>query len=73
MLPIRKNPDAIDQRFIEYLLALTDGVTGRIIDLLRRVATDALTHKSKSVGVDQLLIAGARLPAIVNQHPHFPI
>jgi len=40
MLPIRKNPAAIDQRFIEYVLALTDGVTGRIIDLLRRAAID---------------------------------
>src|SRR5271170_7884998 len=28
MLPIRKNSAAIDQRFIEYVLALTDGVTG---------------------------------------------
>lgn len=68
MLPVRRNPTAIDQRFIEYLLALTDGVTGRIIDLLRRAATDALTHKSKSVGLEQLLIAGANLPAIINQH-----
>ena len=38
MLPIRKHSAAIDQRFIEYVLALTDGVTGRIIDLLRRAA-----------------------------------
>jgi hypothetical protein len=56
MPPKRRNPGVIDQRFIEYLLALTDGVTGRIVDLLRRVATDALTHKSKSVRIDQLLI-----------------
>ncbi len=62
MLPIRKNTAAIDQRFIEYVLALTDGVTGRIIDLLRRAAIDALGHKSKSVGIDQLLMAGAHLP-----------
>jgi Cdc6-like AAA superfamily ATPase len=73
MLPIRKNPAAIDQRFIEYVLALTDGVTGRIIDLLRRAAVDALGHKSKSVGIDQLLIAGAHLPAIINQRGEFPI
>ena len=26
-----------------------------------------LGHKSKSVGIDQLLIAGAHLPAIINQ------
>src|SRR3984957_7203554 len=73
MLPVRKDPSAIDQRFIEYLLALTDGVTGRIIDLLRRAAIDALTHKSKSVGIDHLLIAGAHLPAIINQRGEFPI
>jgi Cdc6-like AAA superfamily ATPase len=73
MLPIRKNPAAIDQRFIEYVLALTDGVTGRIIDLLRRAAVDALSHKSKSVGIDELLIAGANLPAIINQRGEFPI
>jgi Cdc6-like AAA superfamily ATPase len=73
MLPIRKNSAAIDQRFIEYVLALTDGVTGRIIDLLRRAAVDALGHKSKSVGIDQLLIAGAQLPAIINQRGEFPI
>jgi len=50
-----------------------DGVTGRIIDLLRRAAVDALGHKSKSVGIDQLLIAGAHLPAIINQGGEFPI
>jgi Cdc6-like AAA superfamily ATPase len=73
MLPVRKDPSVIDQRFIEYLLALTDGVTGRIIDLLRRAAIDALAHKSKSVGLDHLLVAGATLPAIINQRADFPI
>jgi hypothetical protein len=62
-------PAAIDQRFIEYVLALT----GRIIDLLRRAAVDALGHKSKSVGIDRLLMAGAHLPAIINQRGEFPI
>jgi hypothetical protein len=73
MLPVRKDPSAIDQRFIKYLLALTDGVTGRIIDLLRRAAIDALTQKSKSVGIDHLLVAGANLPAIINQRAEYPI
>ena len=67
MLPVRKTPNAIDQRFIDYLLGLTDGVTGRIIDLLRRAALQALKHKSKSVGIDELLYAGAHLPAIISQ------
>ena len=73
MLPVRKDPAAIDQRFVEYLLTLTDGVTGRIIDLLRRAAADALTRKSKTVGLDELLVAGASLPAIINQRHDFPI
>jgi hypothetical protein len=62
-----------DKRFIDYVLALTDGVTGRITDLLRRAAIDALGHKSKSIGIDQLLMAGANLPAIINQRGEFPI
>jgi hypothetical protein len=53
--------------------SLTGGVTGRIIDLLRRAAVDAIGHKSKFVGIDQLLIAGAHLPAIINQRGEFPI
>jgi hypothetical protein len=69
----RKDPSAIDQRFIEYLLALTDGVTGRIVDLLRRAAIGALTQKSKSVGIVHLLVVGANLPAIINQRADFPI
>jgi Cdc6-like AAA superfamily ATPase len=73
MLPVQKNPAAIDQRFVEYLLALTDGVTGRIIDLLRRAAVNAMTHKARSVGLDQLLAAGAHLPAIINQRADFTI
>jgi AAA+ superfamily predicted ATPase len=73
MLPVQKNLAAIDQRFVEYLLALTDGVTGRIIDLLRRAAVNAMTHKARSVGLDQLLAAGANLPAIINQRADFPI
>jgi putative transposase len=55
------------------VIASTDGVTGRIIDLLRLAAVDALGHKSKSVGIEQLLIAGANLPAIINQRGEFPI
>jgi hypothetical protein len=43
LLPIKKMPKAIDRRFVEYLLELTDGDTGRIIDVLRREATHSLT------------------------------
>ena len=42
MPPTRDNVAVIDKRFIEYILALTDEVTGRIIDLFRRTAVDAL-------------------------------
>ena len=67
LLPIRKMPKAIDRRFVEFLLELTDGVTGRIIDVLRRAATHALTLRSKVIGLEELQYAGARLPTIINQ------
>ncbi len=69
MLPIRKTPAAIDRRFVEYLLELTDGVTGtgRVIDVLRRAATHAQTLRCKSVGLDELQYVGARLPTIISQ------
>lgn len=60
-------PKAIDKRFVEYLLELTDGVTGRIIDVLRRGATHSLTLRSKTIGLEELQHVGARLPTIMNQ------
>jgi len=67
MLPIRKAPAAVDRRFVEYLLELTDGVTGRVIDVLRRAATHAQTLRYKMVGLDELQYVGARLPTIISQ------
>jgi hypothetical protein len=72
-LPVRFFPETIDQRFIEHLLALTDGVTGRITDLLKGAAIEALRNKAKTLGIDELMAAGTRLPAIINQSGIFPI
>jgi hypothetical protein len=36
----------LDRRFVEYLIELTDGVTGRIVDVLRRAAMQAMTKRS---------------------------
>jgi AAA+ superfamily predicted ATPase len=67
MLPVKKSSTPIDRRFVEYLLELSGGVTGRIIEVLRRAAYQALTDKSQSVGVEQLQFVGARMPAVVGQ------
>lgn len=72
-LPVRIESGTIDQRFIEYLLVLTDGVTGRITDLLKGAAVEALRAKTKVLGLDQLMAAGGRLPAIINQIGGIPI
>jgi Bacterial TniB protein len=64
LLPIKKTPKAIDKRFVEYLLELADGVTGRIIEVLRRAATHSLTLRSKSMGLEALQNVGGRLPAV---------
>jgi len=52
---------------------LTDGVTGRIIDVLRRAASHTLTLRSKVMGLDELQYVGARLPTIINQRTCFPV
>jgi hypothetical protein len=67
LLPIRKMPKTLDKRFLEYILELTDGVTGRIIDVLRRAAAHSLTLRSKTMGLDELQYVGAHLPTIISQ------
>jgi hypothetical protein len=44
----------IDTRFVENLLELSDGVTGRIIEVLRRAAFQSISDKSQKVGLQQL-------------------
>jgi hypothetical protein len=57
----------IDKRFVEYLLELSDGVTGRIIEVLRRAAFQGLADKSQQVGLQQLQHVGARMPAVIGR------
>ena len=71
-LPVRMAPEAIDQRFVEYLLLLTDGVTGRITDLLKSAAIETLRTKANFLTLDQLMIAGGRMPNIINQSGGYP-
>jgi hypothetical protein len=52
LIPVRWSSAAIDKRFVEYLLELADGVTGRVIDVLRRTALQALTNGNGRVGLD---------------------
>jgi hypothetical protein len=40
------------QLFNEYPLLLTDGVTGRVIDLLRGAAIQALAQKSETLALE---------------------
>jgi Cdc6-like AAA superfamily ATPase len=67
LLPVRKAPGALDRRFVEYIVELTDGVTGRIVDVLRRAAVQAMTERSRRVGLEELQFVGARLPTTVGQ------
>ena len=46
LLPVKKATAEIDKRFVAYLLELTDGVTGRIVDVLRRAALQGLADRS---------------------------
>lgn len=49
-LPVRHTAGELDRRAIAYMLELTDGVTGRVVDLLRRAAKYALSVRSKRSG-----------------------
>ncbi len=64
--PVRKAPGALGRRFVEYIVELTDGVTGRIVDVLR-AAVQAMTARSRRVGLEELQFVGARLPTTVGQ------
>jgi AAA+ superfamily predicted ATPase len=67
LLPLKKAVAEIDRRFVAYLLELTDGVTGRIVDVLRRAALQGLADRSRKVGLDQLQYVGARIPTVIGQ------
>lgn len=38
LLPVKSSDVELDTRFVEYLLELSDGVTGRFVEVLRRTA-----------------------------------
>jgi hypothetical protein len=63
VLPLKKAAVEIDKRFVEYL-ELSDSVTGRIIEVLRRAAFRAIADKSQKVGLQQLQYVGARMPPL---------
>jgi hypothetical protein len=67
LLPIKRSPAAIDKRFVEYLLELSEGVTGRIIDILRRAALQGIADETQRVGLVQLQVVGAKTPSVVGQ------
>ena len=65
-------PEAIDQRFVEHLLPLTDGVTDRITDLLKGAAIETVRTKAKFLTLDGLMIAGGRMPNLISQSGGYP-
>src|ERR1700694_4823383 len=67
LLPLKKAAVEIDKRFVEYLLELSDGVTGRIIEVLRRAGFQAIADKSQKVGLQQLQYVGARMPSVIGR------
>jgi hypothetical protein len=67
LLPIKRSPTAIDKKFVEYLLELSEGVTGRIIEVLRRAALQGIADKTQKVGLVQLQAVGAKMPSVVGQ------
>jgi hypothetical protein len=74
LLPIKRASAAIDKRFVEYLLELSECVTGRIIEVLRRAALQGIADKAQKVGLVQLQVVGAKMPSVVGQRAYiFPL
>jgi hypothetical protein len=46
---------------------MSDGVTGRIIEVLRRAAFQAIADKSQKVGLQQFQYVGARMPPVIGR------
>jgi hypothetical protein len=59
LLPLKKAAVEIDKRFVKYLLELSDGVTGRIIEVLRRAALQAFADKFLECGTSAAPICGS--------------
>jgi putative transposase len=64
--------DCCDRQAIAFaattaLLELSEGVTGRIIDVLRRTALQGIADKTQKVGLVQLQVVGAKIPSVVGQ------
>jgi hypothetical protein len=64
LLPIKRSATAIDKKFVEYLLELSEGVTGRIIEVPRRAALQGIADKTQKVGLVQLQAVGAKMPSV---------
>ena len=52
------------------MLELTDGVTGRVVDLLRRAAIHAATTDSQRISLEVLQHVGSRVPTIISQRAY---
>jgi hypothetical protein len=51
----------------EDLLELSEGVTVRIIEVLRRAALRGIADKTQKVGIAQFQAVGAKMPSVVGQ------
>jgi hypothetical protein len=69
LLPLKMAAVKTDKRFVEYLLDLSDDVTGRTIEALRRAAFQGLADKSSKVELSQLQHVGARMPSVIGRRP----
>ena len=65
--PISAEISPITTGFVEYLLELSEGVTGRIIEVLRRAALQGIADKTQRVSLVQMQVVGAKMQYVVGQ------
>jgi len=67
LLPLKKAVADIARRSVAYLLELTVGVTGRIVNVLRRAALLGLADRFCKIGLDQPRYVGVRISAVIGR------
>jgi Bacterial TniB protein len=68
LLPIKRDFTAIDKRFVEYLLELSEASPAVLLMSFAAQRCKESQIKTQKVGLVQLQVVGAKMPSVVGQH-----
>ena len=71
LLPLKRAMAEVDKRFVAYLLELTDDVTGRIVDVLRRARSKVLPIDRRKWDLISSNTSVRECPPLLAKEPDF--